>query len=95
MGKAIMGTVSHGTMRNEDLIPAFVTALKDIDKDKAAEFENDLPEDRKLDWNSEDADDMLERLFDALNEQAPDGCYFGAHPGDGCDYGFWKFEDED
>lgn len=25
-----LGTVSHGTLRNEDLIPAFVDALSDV-----------------------------------------------------------------
>ena len=38
----------------------------------------------------EDADELVHELFDALNDIAPKGCYFGAHPGDGSDYGFWK-----
>lgn len=48
-------------------------------------------EDKDSDWwNSEDATILLDSLFDTLDLYAPDGYYFGAHPGDGSDYGFWK-----
>ena len=40
-------------------------------------------------WQSESASDLLSELFDALNTYAPPFAYFGAHEGDGCDYGFW------
>lgn len=41
-------------------------------------------------WHSEDAIALLESLTDALDSYAPEGYYFGAHPGDGSDYGFWQ-----
>lgn len=38
---------------------------------------------------------LWEELVPLLEEYVPDGMYFGAHPGDGSDYGFWRNEDED
>lgn len=43
-------------------------------------------------FGTEDADYDLESLFDALNDYAPAYFYFGAHPGDGSDYGYWLSE---
>lgn len=46
-------------------------------------------------WASEMARMMLdEDIWEALDSIAPDGTYFGAHPGDGSDYGFWQYEKE-
>ncbi len=97
MAKVTVGTISHGTMRNEDLIPCFLDELTSLDKDAAGKIEIDFPE-----YESAEEDDefweetaswMLEALFDALNEHAPAFCYFGALEGDGSDYGFWPMLD--
>lgn len=96
------GTVSHGTMRNVDLIPAFLDVLRACN---APEYEQILMqpfpippsaalEDPRDDWwDSERADQFMEELFDVLNHYAPEGHYFGAHPGDGSDFGFWPSEE--
>jgi len=45
-------------------------------------------------WDSEDASYLLnEELLDSLCDCAPEGFYFGAHEGDGSDFGFWEDEE--
>jgi hypothetical protein len=41
----------------------------------------------------DDAPELIDKLISALDTFAPPYCYFGAHPGDGSDFGFWPFED--
>ena len=36
--------------------------------------------------------EVLDELYQALNDEAPDGHYFGAHEGDGAEFGFWPTE---
>lgn len=96
------GTVSHGTMRNVDLIPAFLCVLQECNSPAWEQLQmqpHPLPpsyalEDPQSDWwNSEQADYFVHELFGALDDCAPDGHYFGAHPGDGSDFGFWPSEE--
>lgn len=97
--KAQFGSISHGTMRNEDLIQTFADELERLDAEK--QFNKLLNDAHILCIEAEDAEDyetdqanaILEELFDALNQFAPSYAYFGAHPGDGSDYGFWLSDD--
>lgn len=83
-----VGTVSHGTLRTEDLIEAFMEELWAIDEDmyrvcwKELQEVNATEDDYACDW-------LNERLFSALESYAPAGYYFGSHPGDGSDFGWW------
>ena len=93
------GTVSHATMRPQDLFPSFLGVLHEFDPEEAQKIQDDIPpaafeDDNHEWWMSEDCSWLLnEELFDAMNVIAPEGYYFGAHPGDGSDYGFWEVED--
>lgn len=81
------GTVISGTMRSQDLLPAFMDKLRDFDPEVADAME------RELSFSTqEDKDEVVIGLFDRLNEYCPSGVYFGSHPGDGSDYGFWIHE---
>ncbi len=92
-------TVSRATLRPQDLIPVFLTVIKDTAE--YVQIMNFVPahalEDDEAEWwESEDASYFLnETLWDILNLYAPDGYYFGNTEGDGSDFGYWKFETEE
>ena len=103
-----IGTVIHGTMNPRDLIPAFIQEINALGGSMPSFADspiNDLM-DADCSWleakadaveaylESEEAYWDLEELFGALDEMSPEFAYFGAHPGDGSDYGFWPFDDE-
>lgn len=86
-------SVSHGTMRTQDLIPVFMSVLRDTPE--YVQVMNAVPchaqDDKEAEWwDSEDAHWLLVSLTETLESYAPEGYYFGSHPGDGSDYGFWK-----
>lgn len=92
--KALPGTVVSGTHLVPDIIPELLDVLLNCDHPRYKELHDDWRQ--MSDENDDDALDELcwQTLFDACDECAPDGYYFGAHPGDGCDYGFWQVEEQ-
>ena len=101
---AQFGSISSGTNRAEDLIPAFGWELAGLLEKQSQRFPR--KEYRSLireaaRWNANagnvsDADytdDLLRALSDALDYFSPPYGYFGAHSYDGADYGFWLIED--
>lgn len=87
------GSVSSGTMRPEDLLSAFEYECRTYGgrtgRKLACEYDR-LTEEQV---RGEEGMYLLEEMFDLLNEVAPAYGYFGAHPGDGADYGWWLSED--
>jgi len=97
-------TCSRATMRNQDLIPALLTWHRDVCPDEYAGLmacpfgpipSHAQDDDRDDWWDSEDATALCSQLFDDLDAVAPAGYYFGAHPGDGSDFGYWQVESDD
>ncbi len=88
---AALGSVSSGTMRPEDLIPEFLYVLGQHDRTACDALEEEYRDvvDGEADMDGEAAGWCLEALFEALGEVAPPYAIFGAHEGDGADYGFW------
>ena len=100
------GEISHGTMRNEDVLPKLMSVLFKEDPARARKIWKDNPEflealcDKQVGkdnpwWESEDANYIAEELFDVMNDYAPEGHYFGSHIGDGSSYGYWPSDDLD
>ena len=94
----IIGSVSSGTMRKEDLIPTFVGILRKLAPNDDDEFldsvQGRINKDKDGNYfDSEDATFDLDELFTRLDKQAPPYFYFGENEGDGADYGFWLSED--
>lgn len=93
-------TIIHGTYRYCDLIPAFLDVLKDTPEYTHLITAN-IPPSVELDdeyndwWNSDEAFWFYMELHELLEGYAPEGYYFGSHPGDGSDFGFWKSEECD
>lgn len=94
------GTVSHGTLRTEDLAPAFLSVLQELNLTRWSEISQEYADalahlEQGLEPNPDDEQALMEALHDALNDAAPEGWFFGAHEGDGSDFGFfWWGEDE-
>jgi hypothetical protein len=100
----LLGTVISGTLKTNELLEAFADTLEWLLTNKRKRISTEefdrlarlCAEAR--DWaetpDGESASDVLDEMFDALNGFASKGCYFGAHPGDGADFGFWPEEED-
>lgn len=103
-------SISHATLRSEDLLPAFLFAIEEHNTPAAQRFNSELIElgfghsmcgvcgmGNREEWpegfDDDIASEIIADMMDALNDVAPNGYYFGAHPGDGSDFGFWQIEE--
>lgn len=96
-----LGSVSTGTLRTEDLLDAIIGEADylfgadylDTHADSNDWIVKPLTAAKAItDYDSEDAGYALDELIDALNEYAPPHVRFGAHDGDGADFGWWPVD---
>jgi len=92
MARFEIGTVSEGTLRTEDLLPAFADALQGVTEWGA--HNGLIAAARAISPESEEAGLMVQGLEYALSECCPPFVYFGSLAGDGADFGFWPDHDE-
>lgn len=100
-------TVSRATCREQDLIPVFANLIDEFVKQGGepredwAELKEEIDalcakDDDDPEWISDNTSWLLnEELFSTLENMAPAGYYFGAHEGDGSDFGFWSYCDKE
>lgn len=96
-----IGTVSSGTMVDSDLIETFLWELRksklsraNRNKVRAIQKEyNAATLKDGLDLSDADWGDCVNELMDIMDTLAGPFMYFGAHQGDGADYGYWLQDD--
>jgi hypothetical protein len=89
----ILGTVSHGTLKDTDLFIAFRNELYNEHGYDVTEFEQNALEEF-LSSGEPDLSEIINDMIDVLSyEFTPIYCYFGAHEGDGSDFGYWIDEE--
>jgi hypothetical protein len=88
MKRIDIGSVSSGTTRLKDIGPAVLDVALDV-LPSDDELLRDAHEADEREWSGEYDGEVLDELIDAINEFCPPYVYFGAHPGDPADFGFW------
>lgn len=90
-----IGTLSSGTVNRDHLVYNLAVELDYLNGgDSYVERLAKLVDPDDADWTilpdcDNAADDLLSEIMSALDDLAPAYCYFGTHPGDGADFGFW------
>ena len=113
---APIGSISHGTLKTEDLLESFIfelewqqnvngnylidpanSSLREAIANAIGEAQDCFDEDGEaMDGSKLDnADELVNETMPVLlNQIVTPYCYFGTHPGDGSDFGFWPCDIE-
>lgn len=92
-------SVIRATLRSFDLYPTFLEVIKDTPEYTDITTNNPmltsaLADEESVFWDSDECTYVMNELFDALDSYAPDGYYFGPHEGDGSDFGYWEYNED-
>lgn len=96
------GSVSRGTLHCPDLLTALAQTLQQrllenqealAGTARAQQFEQLSQKAVQCDPESDEAGDVLEALFDAINVFCAPYTFFGCHPGNSSDIGFWPHQE--
>lgn len=95
-----IGSISTGTLRMEDLIPALLWELERIRLSRphrrgVQSIRKASDVDGYFESTEHDCMEDYQELCDIAECYVPDYCYFGAHEGDGADVGVWPTIPED
>jgi len=90
------GTIIEGTLKDSDIGPACLSWLRENAPEAYQEatstfsdiYDLSLSEVDENFWDTDEGWFLYETVYPLMQEQVPDGYYFGAHPGDGSDIGF-------
>ena len=92
MAEFQLGSISTGTLRQQDLLEAFHSTIESLQAQQAKDEGTPivLADDGYMDGNEPYSDEELLTIYtEQLESFCPPFVYFGAHPGDGADSGFW------
>lgn len=96
--KVNQGSVSTATLRTEDLLSTFLWELKQQrplrreHQRLVSRIESAIESQGAYEATEEAIEDVSD-LEDALDDYAPEYFYFGSHPGNGADFGYWLSEE--
>ena len=91
-----LGSISHGTLRTEDLLEAFHSTIESLQAQQAKDEGTPivLADDGYMDGNEPYSDEELLTIYtEQLESFCPPFVYFGTLEGDGSDFGFWVDRD--
>lgn len=86
--------ISEGTLRPEDLIPAYLDVLEGLrlsreERKTVADIARDSDREGYYEDDDNLPEDDISNLANILSAHCAPYCYFGSHPGDGACIGVW------